>query len=592
MVQVDLVRYKKYLWSRVGLSLLAVLLVSLLSTLMNHLSFQKNEKYASIINVSGRQRMLSQRTNYFLNDFLTTKNSDSLKELIKATNLMEESHLLLTTPIVYEGLSTSRKAKEFYFGKNQLDEKVRSHIKNIRSLVNQKLANDAFATDTFKRTKIFAQTGLLKDLNEVVKIYEQESEASIERFKMYGLIAQALLLLTLVMVASIVFKPMIIQILGNVETIDAEKEKALAGIKSREQFLANMSHEIRTPLNGIMGMSQLLNETPLNPEQQDYVKTMREASENLSSIINDILDMSMIEAGEFKIQKNTFNLHELLESLETLFSPMIMHKNLKMNVDIDPSLPHHIFSDELRIRQVIINLTNNALKFTQSGSISIMVKFVRDKIQFEISDTGMGISYEDQSKLFQSFYQADQSMRKRHEGTGLGLAISKHFVEKLGGQMMFSSQEGEGTTFTFTIPYEQAREFSLITKQENDFSHLRILIAEDNEINQKFISSLLKKMKISFDMAINGEVAVNMMKENDYDIVLMDLSMPVMDGFEATEEIRKRNKDIPIIALTANAFDKDKERALEIGMNDFLSKPLKKNNLEIVLSKFSKKQAA
>jgi len=361
--------------------------------------------------------------------------------------------------------------------------------------------------------------------------------------------------------------------------------------KAKEQFMANMSHEIRTPINGIAGMITLLDETSLSQEQKQYINAIKTSSDNLKVIINDILDISIIESGKLKFEKIGFNIRHQLRSIVETFIHQANEKNIYLEYQVDPSMNMVILGDPVRLNQILINLISNAIKFTDKGGIRVNVFCINKEkenaiITFEVIDTGIGIAEEKLDTIFESFSQADESVTRKYGGTGLGLAISKQLVDLQNGSISVKSTENFGTTFSFSIPYQQGENKDLIIEQQHsqDFKleyesleHLKILLVEDNDINRMYAANILKKWNCRLGTAENGYIATEKLKKGKYDLVLMDVQMPVMDGMEATKVIRKNFPDpvnkIPIIALTANVLEGDPEKYKKAGMNGYLSKP-------------------
>jgi PAS domain S-box-containing protein len=382
-----------------------------------------------------------------------------------------------------------------------------------------------------------------------------------------------------------------------------DAEELLRAQKAKEQFLANMSHEIRTPINGISGMINLLSETTSEEERQQYLNAIKNSTESLKVIINDILDLSVIESGKLRFEIIGFNIKYQLSAVLDTFLYTSKEKGIDLNYLIAPEVPSVLLGDPSRLNQILINLIGNAIKFTHVGEIKINVSLDKENgrfsyVKFQVSDTGVGIPDDKILHIFDSFTQADASVTRRYGGTGLGLTIVKQIVELQNGTINVESKENQGTIFTFIIPYEtgqtkdlihphKSSEFKEIVK--HSFKNLKILLVEDNDINRLYATNILKKWDCIVEGAENGYIGVEKLKNADYDIVLMDVQMPIMDGYEATRKIRQSldstKREIPIIALTANAIKGDNEKCFQVGMNDYLSKPFHPEALYKVISK-------
>jgi PAS domain S-box-containing protein len=363
--------------------------------------------------------------------------------------------------------------------------------------------------------------------------------------------------------------------------------------RAKEQFLANMSHEIRTPINGINGMARLMQGTILSEEQDGYISAIRTSVDNLSIIINDILDVSKIEAGKMTFENIGFNLKETLKQALRLIDLKAEEKGILLATNIDASIPEVVISDPTRINQVIINLLSNAVKFTTEGIVILncsLVDKIGDKVRlkFEVIDTGIGIGKEKIEHVFENFSQEDVSTIREFGGTGLGLTISQQIVKLLDGELCVNSEKGKGSTFYFIIDLKVGTLADIPQKKSLPISELslesvlnkKVLLVEDNRINQILTTNILKKWKMVVDLAVNGEMAIDKLKEQSYDVILMDMQMPIMGGMEAASIIRKELKlTTPIIALTAKAILGIKEDCLEIGMNDYISKPFDHSEL-------------
>ena len=379
------------------------------------------------------------------------------------------------------------------------------------------------------------------------------------------------------------------------------ERKATTAIRIKENFLANMSHEIRTPLNAILGFTNILNRTKLDDQQQKHVQIIHSSCDNLLSIVNDILDLSKIEAGMMRIEGAPFRVRDVMATVEEMLLPKAEEKNIKLIVKVDEDVPKTLRGDAVRLTQIMVNLVSNAIKFTQEGGVYVKVTPFNSegetiRLEFLIRDTGIGIPQDKQKFIFERFEQAEAETTRRFGGTGLGLSIVKHLIELQKGKITLNSQENVGTIFLVELPYKVTNEAapSIELKANNQNiqlmnNNVNILVAEDNTMNQQLIKHLLKNWGFKFDLVFNGLQAVEALKKQDYDMVLMDIQMPEMDGHLATSEIRNKLKSaIPVIAMTAHAMAGEREKCIKSGMNDYISKPINEESLLAMIIKYSK----
>ncbi len=390
------------------------------------------------------------------------------------------------------------------------------------------------------------------------------------------------------------------------------KLEAESASRSRSEFIATVSHEIRTPMNGILGVAQLLASTELNSEQNKYLGALRMSAEGLLSILNDILDFSKIEAGKLEINPEPFDIKDLCEDCLGLFAGITQSKDLKISLFIEPTISSYLLGDGIRIRQILINLLGNAIKFTEKGIVQLDLRPATGqpkKIRFTVKDEGIGMSDSTLKKLFQPYTQADGTSTRKYGGTGLGLAICNRLVGLMGGNIGVTSQLGLGSEFYIEIPLPKAENPKNIKAELNsevgtispieirtDYKSIQhILLVEDNAVNRLIATKMLEKLGATTEIAINGVEAVEKWQSGKFDLIFMDCQMPEMDGYEATRKIReleivqKINFRIPIVALTAHAMEEDRKHCLEAGMDEYLSKPVKAESLRLALDTWVKK---
>jgi len=389
------------------------------------------------------------------------------------------------------------------------------------------------------------------------------------------------------------------------EYLSETKQQAEEATKAKSRFLANMSHEIRTPLNGIIGTIDLLQHTPLNAEQEELMLSLKSSSTHLLEIVNDVLDISKIEADKLELFEGPCNLENIIQQVTAISTPRLiaLKKNITLSAAVQPGVESEIIADESRIKQVLINLVGNAIKFTETGEIKLevnanMIDESLQELHFAVSDTGIGISDENIQSLFIPFTQIDSTATRKHSGTGLGLSICRKIIEEMGGRIRVESELGKGSTFKFIIPVQ----INLVRKSQqpqqrnaagaisgSEIKPLKMLVAEDNNMNQLLATKMFKKIGYIIEIANNGKEAVEMTAKYDYDLVFMDIHMPEMDGIEATQRILNSGRaKVPIIiAMTANAVKEAEAEYLQLGMKDIVTKPFTIDQLRKVLEKWA-----
>jgi signal transduction histidine kinase/ActR/RegA family two-component response regulator len=483
---------------------------------------------------------------------------------------------------------------------------LQSTLTLFYSSINSGNFDDFMKKNRSKVQNIIEKFEYIKNNNEnllrqtIYQINKIESEILIKKDKYLGYE----LLAVIFVIGSLLYTSNMIsnQILKNSENLEVSNQTAKdmadrskQASKAKSEFLANMSHEIRTPLNAILGFIDILKEKESDGEKLKYIQTIQSSSTTLLGIINDILDFSKIESGNLSIEKVDFNTFEELSTITDLFRAKASEKSVSLTFKIDKEIPKALVSDPLRIKQVIANLLSNAIKFTpRNGRIELLMKYTDNKLHISVKDNGIGIPENKQADIFKAFSQAESSTTRKYGGTGLGLAISSKLISMLGGELKLESSEGNGSRFYFEIPVQVGTYKKRATIQSSNIDQLKnkkILLVEDNKANQMFMSLILKKFGLIFDIANDGVEAVSCYKNDYYDLILMDENMPNLNGIEATSQILeyeqiKNMHHTPIVALTANALKGDRERFLEAGMDEYLTKPLDKDKLAQILNQF------
>lgn len=368
------------------------------------------------------------------------------------------------------------------------------------------------------------------------------------------------------------------------EIAQVAQEKAESAMKAKQQFLANMSHEIRTPMTAIIGFSKVVLKTDLTEKQREYISAIKTSSDSLLVLINDILDLAKVDAGKMTFEQTAFEMESDISAMLNLFDLKFKEKNLELIKEYDDTIPRVLLGDSVRLNQIILNLVSNAIKFTTKGKITVSVRLLntdeeKATIEFAVSDTGIGLAENMISTIFENFQQATSSTARLFGGTGLGLAIVKQLVERQGGTINVKSKINEGSTFSFVLSFQKTKAKieldSEIIKLNTEIEKIKVLVVEDVALNQMLMKIILDDFGFERDIAENGKVAIEKLQTKSYDVILMDLQMPEMNGFEATDYIRnKMNSKIPIIALTADVTAEDLAQCKAVGMNDHIAKPI------------------
>ncbi|HEY2720563.1 MAG TPA: response regulator [Chitinophagaceae bacterium] len=553
-----------------------------------------NHKYLDEYKINSDLRELEKdvvRIESNISDFVSTNNTDFIKglneKMLEVQNYNDQLQQVAddeTTVRLIDELDTVVQEK-LAFGKAILDsfnDRGQVSAENlINTLKGKKLMDSVYLiTDQIKESR----HNLIKRLNDL----NIRSGQKAERLN-YVLIA-----LTLVSAAALFW-----YIISIIQKLIYSERRVKEGVRVKENFIANISHEIRTPMNAIVGFTALLERRNLDEESKEYLRTIQKASENLLTIINDLLDLSKIEAGMMRIESTPFSIRALIYSVEVMFSTKAAEKNLQLYTHIDENVPEILEGDATRLTQVLVNLIGNALKFTNEGSITIRISnegtegsILRTGIK--VKDTGIGIEKSKQGEIFNRFQQADDAVTRHYGGTGLGLSIVKELVALQHGTISVESEPGKGATFIIMLPYkiaaEQKQNVSLPDtgiKIGYDFPDKRILVVEDNEVNQSLVKHLFNEWHLQHDLAHNGKEAIQKLTETEYDLILMDIQMPEMDGYSATRKIREHLRlATPIVAMTAHALAGEREKRLSYGMNDYISKPIREEQLHKLISRF------
>ena len=557
---------------------------------------ERDVSQTTVVSLSERQRMLSQT---IVKDVLLLQHNEGKKESIKRTldsvlHQFDSSHHYLEAHLADLHLPTEHTIHALF---KEIEES-KTQISKIGKEFVSGTDRDSVLLDSL----LIFESAFLPLMDAIIIEYEGTIPQVAADVRSNVSMANYLIVLLLIIAASIVFYITISTIKKYSIKVETAKQEVIKASKAKEQFFASMSHEIRTPLNAINGLTQILLSEDPREDQVENLSLLRFSGDNLLTLINDILDISKIGSGKLSLEYRPFDFRYLIHNIPKSLGYRAKENMVKINVHYDERLPQAFIGDVTRLSQIIYNLTGNAIKFAKEGVVDVSVLFKsmeEEKFTFQVSvkDNGIGIAIENQEKIFKSFEQADVSTARTYGGTGLGLYITKSLLQLMGSDIQLESEVGKGSHFYFELTLERSSMEGIHTSSSSqrtpDFSsrNIHALVAEDNQANQIIISKLLSKGGITYDLVDNGEKALEMIKNEKYDLVFMDLQMPVMDGFTSTMKIRsnkvKYYQEIPIIALTADVFAESKEKALSIGMTDYLGKPFKPAELYQILEEYT-----
>ncbi len=495
--------------------------------------------------------------------------------LLSDTTIFDEEHLIISRKVVFEGevIATIR----IEYSLNEYITKEKQYIRVLLFIIISSIVIATLLAFLFQGGITKPIFNLYHVMNKISFRKDYSIRAEVKGNDEIGKLTDG-------------FNFMIEQIEVQNNQLKRAKAQSDAALKTKERFLANMTHELRTPLNSIVGLSSLLEDTELTEEQKQYINNIKISSDHLLAIINDLLEFSKLGSGKYQLEKNEFSIRRAIDRIERSMEFELKNRKLKFETKISKDIPHFIVGDEHRLNQILINLVGNAIKFTPKGTITVEANILSEtsetiNIEFKVTDTGIGIAKEKQSIIFDSFTQESSDTTRKYGGTGLGLTITKQLVEIQSGKIWVESEKFAGSTFIFIIPYSK-RILVKPGKTEMDIKSIeskRILLVDDNAMNLLFTKSLLDKHGFIAETCDNGKKAIELLKKSDFDVILMDLHMPNMDGYETSRQMRQivdeRKRKTPIIALTAAATLNEIKKCFDSGMNDYIVKPFKKEEL-------------
>tara|TARA_B100000795_G_scaffold19664_1_gene13087 strand:+ start:31918 stop:33780 length:1863 start_codon:yes stop_codon:yes gene_type:complete len=603
------INYKRY-YTLLVITIIAVTVVSQV-IIRSHLDSQTND--GNKISLASYQSSVANEVAKFAlkihserSDSLSTKNSEI--ELKKAIRKTSDRHKALTygNPKYNLNGDNTKKAKRLLLSASKNLNRLELAVQNTLTLENSDAKN---LTEILVQSEDYSQI-----LNEVVFSFEKENSAKISQLKKLELVLSGIMILVLLIEIFFVIKPALNKLRESHQKLISTNKKLIQSDKTKSEFLANMSHEIRTPLNGVIGMAHILSQGKLDSEQKDSVGAIKTSAQNLLDVINEILDFSKLESGKSQVEDVDFSLNELVNQVLKILSPTAISKGLDLLSHLDKDIPEIIKSDELKIRQILTNLIGNAIKFTENGKIILDVRQTEveddySELTFSIKDTGIGIPSKKLETIFESFTQADSSTSRKFGGTGLGLSICKKLTELLNGKIWAESDYGKGSTFIFSVivshpkgstkkttlekkALETQTRLSRMRKKEKSnaivsekvkpiisplSSSLKILVVEDNSINRAVALKSLELLGLPASAAVDGEEAIKLIKSEIFDLILMDIQMPNLDGYECTRQIRRllsQNDQPVIIAMTATSVSNTENPFIAKGMDDYLPKPI------------------